>query len=971
MKVNKQKLLLLVEDNVLIATSGQIDLEQYGYKIILAHSGEEAVELFKTNPNIDLIIMDIDLGEGIDGIEAAEIILREREIPILFLSSHIEPEIVEKTENITSYGYVVKNSSITVLDASIKMAFKLFDAKMNELIKEKKLEKSEEKLRNIFENSTSLFYSFTPEHVVTYLSPQVKDILGYTPEEAMIKWTELASDNPINEVGYNYTVKAIETGKPQPAYELELVKKDGTKIWVELREGPVVKNGKTVAIVGTLTDITDRKKAMTELQESEEKYRLLTESMKDVVIRISPAGKLLYVSPTIKEFGGYEPKEEIGNNISNYFYKKTDLLKALKLIADVVISHKSGSFEFMFKPKGKDPFFVEHTYVPLINDNKVYEIQLVLRNISDRKKIERQLQKSEENLRITLTSIGDAVISTDINGQVVQMNPIAEQLTGWTIKEAKGELLLDVFHIINTKTRKIVDNPAEKVLKSGQIVGLANHTMLISKDGTEYQIADSGAPIKDNQGNITGVVLVFRDVTEEYKMQEDLKRSEQYFKTLIENSSDVISILDKTGAVTYESPSHKRILGYDTDFLIEKNIFALVHPDDRERILHQFVELLPKPGSVEQVSFRFLHKNGNWLNLEGIANNLLHSPIINGIIVNYRDVTDRKKAEEKLYESENNLRLLFNAMEDIVLEMDDKGKYIYIAPTSSELYYKPAKEAIGKTLHEVFPKHQADYFVSNIKKSLKENETVKIEYELKIKDKIIYFEGRFAPKSNNTVLYIASNITERKQAEQKVKNLLKEKEILLKEVHHRTKNNMTVIKSLLSMQIRSLKIPEAVSCFLDAISRIESMIKLYDKLYKTENYEEVTIKTYLYSLIDEIIQLFPNWKSIQINKQIEDFAIETKLIFPLGIILTELLTNTMKYAFPNKKDGKIDVNISKKQNHVTFIYKDNGIGIIDNKKEEQKPGFGLNLIKLLSKQINGSVINTNDNGVKFIIEFDI
>ena len=310
-------------------------------------------------------------------------------------------------------------------------------------------------------------------------------------------------------------------------------------------------------------------------------------------------------------------------------------------------------------------------------------------------------------------------------------------------------------------------------------------------------------------------------------------------------------------------------------------------------------------------------------------------------------------------------------MEDIVLEMDDNGKYIYIAPTSPELYYKPAEEMIGKTLHEVFPKHQADYFVSNIKKSLKGNETVKIEYELKIKDKIIYFEGRFAPKSNNTVLYIASNITERKQAEQKVKNLLKEKEILLKEVHHRTKNNMTVIKSLLSMQIRSLKIPEDVSIFQDAISRIESMIKLYDKLYKTENYEEVTIKTYLYSLIDEIIQLFPNWKSIQINTQIEDFAIETKLIFPLGIILTELLTNTMKYAFPNKKDGKIDVNISKKQNHVTFIYKDNGIGIIDNKKEEQKPGFGLNLIKLLSKQINGSVINTNDNGVKFIIEFDI
>ena len=116
------KLILLVEDEV-----------------ILAHSGEEAIETFKANPGIDLIIMDIDLGKGIDGTEVAKLILDDYDVPILFLSNHLEPEIVEKTEKITSYGYVVKNSSITVLDASIKMAFKLFDAKMSEKSKENKI----------------------------------------------------------------------------------------------------------------------------------------------------------------------------------------------------------------------------------------------------------------------------------------------------------------------------------------------------------------------------------------------------------------------------------------------------------------------------------------------------------------------------------------------------------------------------------------------------------------------------------------------------------------------------------------------------------------------------------------------------------------------------------------------------------------------------------------------------------------
>ena len=144
--------------------------------------------------------------------------------------------------------------------------------------------------------------------------------------------------------------------------------------------------------------------------------------------------------------------------------------------------------------------------------------------VTERKKVEESLRESRENLRITLNSIGDAVIATDTSGKVTGMNPSAENLTGWIQAEAMGKPLSEVFHIINAQTRLPVENPAEKVLKVGKIVGLANHTVLISKGGTEYQIADSGAPIQDETGKITGVVLVFRDVTEQLRTeQESLK----------------------------------------------------------------------------------------------------------------------------------------------------------------------------------------------------------------------------------------------------------------------------------------------------------------------------------------------------------------------------------------------------------------------------------------------------------------
>ncbi|MFQ5448334.1 MAG: PAS domain S-box protein, partial [Saprospiraceae bacterium] len=160
-------------------------------------------------------------------------------------------------------------------------------------------------------------------------------------------------------------------------------------------------------------------------------------------------------------------------------------------------------------------------------ENRLTGAVHIMSDITERKQAEEALKESEENLRITLNSIGDAVITTDTNGKVTGMNPVAETLTGWKQKEALGKPLTDVFCIINDQTREPVENPVEKVLKAGKVVGLANHTVLVSKEGAEYQIADSGAPIQNATGRITGVVLVFRDVTEQLRAEQELLKVEK------------------------------------------------------------------------------------------------------------------------------------------------------------------------------------------------------------------------------------------------------------------------------------------------------------------------------------------------------------------------------------------------------------------------------------------------------------
>ncbi|MCX6636157.1 MAG: PAS domain S-box protein [Acidobacteria bacterium] len=153
------------------------------------------------------------------------------------------------------------------------------------------------------------------------------------------------------------------------------------------------------------------------------------------------------------------------------------------------------------------------------------------------------LRANEARFRTTLESIGDGLISTDVHGRVDFMNPVAERLTGWAAKEASGQPIGDVFRIVNTQTRAEAENPAGRVLHEGVVVGVADHTLLIARDGTERQIADSRAPIRDAGEQILGAVLVFRDVTEEYRRREQLQESEERHRVLFESSRDAIMIM--------------------------------------------------------------------------------------------------------------------------------------------------------------------------------------------------------------------------------------------------------------------------------------------------------------------------------------------------------------------------------------------------------------------------------------------
>lgn len=319
--------------------------------------------------------------------------------------------------------------------------------------------------------------------------------------------------------------------------------------------------------------------------------------------------------------------------------------------------------------------------------------------------IYRELYKTQEEFKTVLHSIGDAVITTDKNGNVKYLNPVAEELTGWNIKDALDKKLNIVFNIINEETRADVANPVEKVLTEGVVVGLAKHTILISKDGKETPIADSGAPIKDNKGNIIGVVLVFRDQTIERENRKKLTDSEKKYRRLFEATQDGILILEfETGKIVDVNPFLIKLLGYPHKALTGKTLWEIGLFKDIIANNDNFIELQQKE-YIRYDNLPLVTANGNKINVEFVSNVYL---VDNHKVIqcNIRDITERKIAEQKLHFLTSRQTAILESVPDIIMEVDSNKIYTWANKAGYDFF---GDDVIGKSADYYFEGDQDIY----------------------------------------------------------------------------------------------------------------------------------------------------------------------------------------------------------------------------------------------------------------------
>ncbi len=559
------------------------------------------------------------------------------------------------------------------------------------------------------------------------------------------------------------TLKLLNEGKEvedEQTYFLPNGKKIDTTYFTQI----IVVNGKK-CLLGMWQDITERKKAEEALKESELRFRL---ALKNAPVSVAAQDiNLRYVWAFNQRTA--PPGGIVGKLDKEIFTPKE--ATHLDEVKQRVIKENVELREQMWLNRPSGRIFLDVTWSPIHDsEGKVIGVANATVDLTQMKLAEDRLSNSEQRWATTLSSIGDAVIATDVSGKISFMNHVAEVLTGWTLSEASLKPIEDIFNIVNAQSGVEVENPIAKVLREGMVVGLANHTILIRKDGIEVPIDDSGAPIKDTDGKTTGVVLVFRNIAERKQAEEALRKQ----ASLIDLSPDAIIGKKLDDTITFWSQGAQKLYGWTKEEAIGKKSRLLLRTKFPEPY-HVIVKALLSEG---RWSGEKIHKNkfgeeiivaSRWLASCSSKNE------IEEILETNVDITERKKAENSLAKAEAHYRGLFDNIDEgfelIEVIHNKKGepcdfRYLEVNGAYEKQTGVKASEVLGKTTSEVFPGSE-QYWINVFGGVERTGEPASFENYAEPLHR--YYQTYAFPFGKNQVGVLFRDITERKKSEEALK----------------------------------------------------------------------------------------------------------------------------------------------------------------------------------------------------------
>lgn len=717
----------------------------------------------------------------------------------------------------------------------------------------------------------------------------------------------------------------------------------------------------------------------TPVEKSEEQFRLMMAGIQDAAVYlVNEAGNVSAWNAGAQRLYGYSAPEIVGESMSLIFPSEDGPPLSHRL----AVARVAGQLEdegWRFRKDGTR-LWAKTTITP-INDTTIgfSGYSVVVRDLTERRAAEEALRMSEARFEGIVRISEDAIISIDENQIITMFNDGAEKTFGYKAKDVIGKKI-DV--LVPARYGSVHHKYVENFGGSPDSLRAMNERGAIygkRQDGSEFPAEASISKFEVGGEKVLTVRL--RDITARKEAEEAVKLSQARFEGIVRISEDAIISIDDSQMITMFNDGAEKIFGYKAVEIIGQRIDTLV-PDRFGKVHDGYVKKFGKsPDALRAMNERGAIYGKRKDGTEFPAEASISKFEVGGekvLTVRLRDITERMKAEEAVRLSQARFEGIVRISEDAIISIDENQMITMFNDGAEKIFGYPLSEVINQKIDKLIPsrfwKHHHQY-VTNFAGSpdtlrpMNERGSLfglrKDGSEFPVEASISKFEI-----GGERVLTVRlRDITERRRAEEQIKASLHEKEVLLKEIHHRVKNNLQVVSSLLSLQSGYPRVESVRDLFVESQNRVKSMALIHEKLYQSQDLANIDFSDYIESLAHHLFHSYTANPDLVTLSTDVDVSLDIDHAIPCGLIVNELLSNSLKHAFPDNRRGIMTLYFRPAGKDLMLRFSDDGIGLPAGMDFRNTDSLGLQLITTLTNQLNGRVEHRGQVGTEFEIVF--
>ena len=851
---------------------------------------------------------------------------------------------------------------------------------------EEEMEKSEQRLRTVLQSMPVMMDAFDETGAIIVWNRECEKVTGFSAEEIVANPEAMTLLYPDEVYRSEMIARWKERGNDYYDWEWEMSTKEGevrAVAWSNISDRFPIPG---FASWGIGADVTGRKRAEDDLRESQEKIRLITDSLPALISYIDSDQRYRFVNRTYELWHetpaenilGKDLKEVLGDSVH------PEILPHV----DAALSGQQTSFEIDTILGGGKQRNLNVVYTPHVDEDGVVKgFVLLAMDITERKKAEKALWRSEGILRDILDNAIIHIWAFD-GEKYSYLNKAYYEFTGQdssmplTIERWTSVVHPDDLDRAGETWRNAWDCKSEH----------DNYFRLRGPGGRYRDFWCHAVPIFDEEDQFSHFQGFNVDITDRKRAEENLAMALQRLTAHMDNSPLAIVEFDGEFRVVRWSGEAEKVFGWTSEEILGKSIAEMqwVHDEDKDLVRQESAGLFSGESPRSLNVNRNYRKDGSVIHCEWYNSGIYDSQgKLVSVLSLVLDITDRTKAEQELLAQRDLFSTMFENAPYVSMLVNSDGRLENINRKGIDFVGRPRESLLGLLGGEVFrclnsfdgegcgrtancsdcPVRTRVSRTFETGESLYEEEgrlTILGESSEEVVIHFLLSTARVMVKSSELVMVTLVDITDRKRAEEQIKASLAEKEVMLREIHHRVKNNLAVMSSLLILRSEYSTDKAPQELFRDMEARIRSMAVAHEILYESENLAHLSVSDYVGNLLDHIVFSHGSvGPYVALDKEIEEVSFGLDTAIPLGFILTELVSNCLKHAFPDGKEGRVGVSLrSVKEHEFELIVADNGCGIPESIDWKNPQSMGLELISTFVEQLHGLVeINRNEGTV--------